>query len=87
MFKFKSGEKEGTARADNDRKEFLSKFDCIRYVEKNDNREEMFAFTFDYDNFAMHNTVIAKKNGRHILSEAEYRRYMKMDGIQVAHVR
>lgn len=61
LFKFKSGEKEGTARADNDRKEFLSKFDDIRYVEKNDNREEMFAFTFDYDNFAMHNTVIAKK--------------------------
>lgn len=47
----------------------------------------MFAFTFDYDNFAMHNTVIAKKNGRHILSEAEYRRYMKMDGIQVTHAR
>lgn len=61
VFRFPVNGKETSAKARNDRKEFLCKFDSIKYVEKVNGNEDMFAFTFDYDNFIMHNTVIARK--------------------------
>ena len=42
-------------KADKPRK-FLSRFDSIRYVKAGE-EQDMFAFSFDYDNFAIHNTT------------------------------
>ncbi len=42
-------------------REFLTKFDSISYVEAKDGQQDMFAFSFDYDNFVTHNTTPAIK--------------------------
>lgn len=42
-------------------REFLTKFDNISYVEAKDGQQDMFAFSFDYDNFVTHNTTPAIK--------------------------
>lgn len=89
VFKFKSNGKEGAAKVTNDRKEFLSKFDSIKYAAKNDDREEMFAFTFNYDNFITHNTVVAKNEwtaytfGSRIQKVIENGRYTRSEEVML----
>lgn len=61
VFKFKSDNQGGGVKARNSKKEFISKLDDIRYIDSDKYGEPLFSFTFDYDNFITHDTVLAKR--------------------------